>query len=79
MPEILQAVQMEQSPLYVSQFFGEVAVALTAEALEAENVCVPGGAVVGGEFGNGGVRRHHHIRLVRRLGGDAVICFCVPY
>ena len=48
---------------------GEVAVA----DLEAEDGCIPGGVVIGREVSSGGVRRHHHINLVRRSGGDAVI------
>ena len=54
---------------------GEVAVA----ASETEDGCVPGGVVVSGEVGSGGVRCHHHIRLVQRSGGYAVIAFaCQP-
>ena len=53
----------------------EGAVAVASSALEAENGCVPGGAVVGGDVGSGGVRYNFHIGLVRRSGGDAVICF----
>ena len=55
---------------------GELAVA--AAALKAEDGYVPGSAVVDGEVGRGGVRHHSHISLVWRLGGDAVICFCMP-
>ena len=44
---------------------------------EAEDRCVPGGAVVGGEVRISGVRRHRHVDLIRRSGGDAVILFCM--
>ena len=53
----------------------EELVAAAAAALEAEDICVPRGAVVGGEVDRGGVRCHHCIGLVRRLGGDTVILF----
>ena len=50
---------------------GEVAV--VAATSEAEDECVPRDAVVGREVGSGGLRRHCHIGLVQRSGGDAVI------
>ena len=53
-------------------------VAVAVAALEVKDGCVPGGAVVGGEVRIGGVRHHRHTGLVRRSGGDAVICFCMP-
>ena len=34
--------------------------------------------MVGREVVSGGVRRHFHIGLVQRSGGDAVICFRMP-
>ena len=34
--------------------------------------------MVGGMFNIGEVHRRRLIGLVRRLGGDAVICFCIP-
>ena len=46
-------------------------------ASEAEDGCVPGGAVVDREVGSGGVRHHIHIVLFWKSGGDAVICFCM--
>ena len=51
---------------------------LAEAALEAEDRCVTGGAVVGGEVGSDRICFHHHISLVRRSGGDAVICFRMP-
>ena len=56
----------------------EGVVAVVATALEAEDGCVPGGAVVGREVGSGGIRCNIHIGIVRRSGGEAVICFCMP-
>ena len=53
-------------------------VAVVAASLEAEDGCITGGAVVGGEVRSGGVCHHHHIRIVRRSGGDAVIFFRMP-
>ena len=44
-------------------------------ALGQEYGCVPGGAVVGGEVGSGGIHCHSRIGLVRRSEGNAVICF----
>ena len=44
----------------------EGAVAVARAASKAEEGCVPGGAVVGGDFESGGVRCHHHIGLVWR-------------
>ena len=56
----------------------EGSVEVEAAALEAEDGCVPGGAVVGREVGSGGIRCNIHIGIVRRSGGEAVICFCMP-
>ena len=42
---------------------------LAEAALEAEDRCVTGGAVVGGEVGSDRICFHHHISLVRRSGG----------
>ena len=56
----------------------EGAVAVAAATSEAEDGCVPRGTIVGGEVGSNGVRRHHNISLVWRLGGDAFICFRMP-
>ena len=53
------------------------ALAVAASALEAEDGCVPGGAVVVREVNSGGVRRHCHIGLIQRSGEDEVICFCM--
>ena len=53
-------------------------VEVPAAALEAEDGCVPGGAVAGGEVGSSGVRCHHHIGLVWWSVGDAVIRFRMP-
>ena len=53
-------------------------VAVAAANSEAEDGCVPRGTIVGGEVGSNGVRRHHNISLVWRLGGDASIYFCMP-
>ena len=55
---------------------GEVVVA--AADPEAEDRCVPGGTVAGIDVGRGRVRCHHTISLFWRLGGDAIICFCMP-
>ena len=46
---------------------------LAEAALEAEDRCVTGGAVVGGEVRSGWVRHHCHKCINRRLGGDVVI------
>ena len=48
-----------------------------AADLEAEVSCVPKGAVIGGEASSGGVRCRCCIGLVRRSGGNMVICFCI--
>ena len=48
-------------------------VAVETADLEAEDGCVPGGAVVGAEVGSVRVHRNCHILLVRRSGGDTVI------
>ena len=62
---ILQAVQMTEGAVAAA-----ASVAAAAAALEVEDGCVPRGAVVGGEVGSGGVRRHCHIALVCRSGGQ---------
>ena len=67
---ILQAVQMTEGAVAAA-----ASVAAAAAALEVEDGCVPRGAVVGGEVGSGGVRRHCHIALVCRSGGNVVVCF----
>ena len=51
----------------------EGSLAAATAASEAEGGCLPGGAVVGGEVGSNGLCHHHHIGLVRRSGGNAVI------
>ena len=51
----------------------EVSVAVTEEALEAEDGCIPRGAVFGGEVGSDRVWCRHHISLVWRSGGDVFI------
>ena len=51
----------------------EGVVTVAAAASEAEDRCVSGGAVVGGEVGSGGVCCHFHIGIVWRSGDDAVI------
>ena len=51
---------------------------MVATALEAEDGCVPGGAVIGREISSGRVCHHHHIGIVRRSGGNAVTCFRMP-
>ena len=56
----------------------EGAVAVVEVALEEEDGCVPRGLVVCGEVGSGRVRHHHHINLVQRTGGNAVICLRMP-
>ena len=56
----------------------EGAVAVVATALEAEDGCVPGGAVIGKEISSGRVCHHHHIGIVWRSGGNAVTCFRMP-
>ena len=56
----------------------EGVVAVVAASLEAEDGCVTGGAVVSREVCSGAVCHHHHISIVRRSGGDAVICFRMP-
>ena len=40
--------------------------------------CIPRGAMVGREISCSGVRRPCNSSLVWRLGGNAVICFCMP-
>ena len=52
---------------------GMLAVAVATS--ETEDEFTHGGAVVGGEVSSVRIRRHCHISLV---GGDAVICFCLP-
>ena len=47
--------------------------AVAAAASEAEDGCVPGGTVVGGEVGSGGVCRHCNFDLVQASGGDTFI------
>ena len=54
------------------------AVAVTVASSEAEDRCPPGGEVVGREVDSGRLRRHRHIGLFLRSGGDAVICFEMP-
>ena len=56
----------------------DFAVAMVTVALEAEDGCVPGGAVVGKEVRSGGICCYCHIGLVQWSGGNAVICFCMP-
>ena len=53
-------------------------VAAAVAASEAVDICVAGGAVVGGEVGSGRVCCHFHIGIVWWSGGDAVICFRMP-
>ena len=55
----------------------ERTVAVAAAEFEAEDGQLPVGAVVGGEVSSGRIRRHFHISLVWRPGGDAVICFLI--
>ena len=59
------------------RILAEGAVAVAAAASEADYGCVPGGAVVGGEVGSSEVHHHYRISLVQRLGGNAVISFCM--
>ena len=48
------------------------------EAAGRDDGCVPRGVVGVGEVISGEVHCHRCIVLVRSLGGDAVICFCMP-
>ena len=50
---------------------------MSVAAVEEEDGCVPGSAVVGREVGSSRVRWHSN-GLVWRSGGIAVICFCMP-
>ena len=65
--EIIQVVQMVEG-----------AVAAAVAASEAEDRCVPEGAVAGVEVSSGGLCCHCRIGLVWRSGFDAVICFHMP-
>ena len=66
-------------PFTRPRFLAEEMVAVVAAALEVEDGCVPGVAVIGKEFSRGVVRPHQHIGLVRRsLGGNMVIKFFMP-
>ena len=56
----------------------EEVVAVVAAALETEDGCVPGGAVVGGEVNSGGLCHRNHISIVWRSGSYAVTCFRMP-
>ena len=51
---------------------------MTAAALEAEDGCVPGGAVVDRDVGSGEVRHNFLIGIFCQSGGNALICFCMP-
>ena len=66
-------------PFTRPRFLAEEMVAVVAAALEVEDGCVPGVAVIGKEFSRGVVRPHQHIGLVRRsLVGNMVIKICMP-
>ena len=65
-------------PFMRLSFLMEGVVAVVAAAVDAEDGCVPGGAVVGGEVSSGGACHHNHISIVWRSGGDAVTCFRMP-
>ena len=64
-------------PFMCIRVSAEGVVAVVEVAFEEEGGCVPRGLVVCGEVGSGRVRHHHHIGLVRRLGGNVVTCFCM--